>query len=321
MILYPSHLVFFSTLILSIILTLSRDSWFLVWIGLEINLLSFISLIFIKKRKYRTESSLKYFLIQVIPSIRIITCSLLNNNIYNITLYFMTIALIIKIGAAPLHQWLPSLIEGLSWNNIKLLLIFQKINPLFLILILLNFFYFLFFFIFFCCYIGAIGGLNQRSLRKLIVYSSISHLGWLLTANIITLIMCILYFFMYSIILYRLLVLFQENQSVRLRFLFIKKEIIIISRIAILSLAGLPPLIGFFPKLIIRQELIIRNRPILLSILLISTFFSLFYYMRISLRGILFSSYINYINLLNINNIYVIMLNIIGLILIPFILI
>ena len=284
-ILHPSFFLFLSFLILRLIWVISRNSWFFIWIGLEINLLSFITLIFYKKRKYRTERALKYFIVQAIRSIIVLTAFLTLN--FKITEYVLYTGLIIKIGRAPFHQWVLRIVEGISWSILIIFFILQKINPFFIIFYLTLNTYFLYYFIFCSALLGALGGLNQTSLRKIIVYSSISQISWLLTTLILRLKTSLAYYFIYRILILRTLLFFIKFNIHNLNFIKKTNDIFIFSNLIFLSLGGLPPFLGFLPKLIVLNDLIQQNKFILIYILLNSTFISLFYYLRFFISGLL----------------------------------
>jgi len=102
--------------------------------------------------------------------------------------------LLLKRGAAPFHFWFPNVIEGLSWINSLILITWQKIAPLILTsyiiinkIILIS--------VILSIIIGSLGGLNQTSLRKLMAFSSINHLGWILSAIYSRESLWIIYFF------------------------------------------------------------------------------------------------------------------------------
>lgn len=91
--------------------------------------------------------------------------------------------LLFKMGAAPVHFWVPTVIQGLSWGNCILLITVQKIAPMGIMVIspdtliiqdLLTGASIL------SGILGGVGGLNQVLLRKILAYSSIRHIGWLL---------------------------------------------------------------------------------------------------------------------------------------------
>nr|AYB71576.1 NADH dehydrogenase subunit 2 [Platorchestia sp. AKP-2018] len=308
MLLHPVFFFFLIFLFLSIIVLFSNTSWFIAWIALEVNMLSFIPIILKKKNKYTSESSLKYFLTQSVASLlMIISLSLLNclNNQWLFMLMF--VALVIKVGAAPFHQWMPSLIEGMTWQTIIFFLIIQKINPLILIsfcplefnttniLLLLV--------ISFSAMFGSIGGLNQSSVRSIMAYSSISHMAWMLSAIYVFSPLWIFYYFTYSLIFFSVLSIFNNKEIYNLNHLLMKQKItFFVFVLCLFSLGGLPPFSGFIPKLLVSLKLLTETHTFLFLFLLLSTFLSLFFYMRLIItNALLYNSY-NYFFFSNKNN-------------------
>lgn len=174
--------------------------------------------------------------------------------------------------------------EGLTWINALLLITWQKIAPLILISYL-NLNNLLIIRIILSVIVGAIGGLNQTSLRKLIAFSSINHLGWILRALIISESVWLIYFLFYSFLsliltfIFNIFKLFHLNQ---LFSWFLQNKILKFTLfINFLSLGGLPPFLGFLPKWIVIQQLTFCNQYFQLMILLISTLITLFFYLRI----------------------------------------
>lgn len=276
---------------MSTILILSTNSWLITWVIIEVNILVFIPLINIKKRKYQSECALKYFITQATASILIILSlfSLFNSN--QITSLTLIIALILKIGVAPLHQWIPAICEGLSWEVILILILPQKVGPLILIYQtllseLIN--YKISLFILLTTLIGRVGGLINYSLRKIMVYSSITHAGWMLTAIIINLNLWVNYFIIYTIILLSIIVTFNTLKINNLKQIFfidnkILKYILII---IFLSVAGLPPFRGFLAKYLVILAIGPSTYKILMIPLILTTLISLFFYIRIILINI-----------------------------------
>nr|ASY98015.1 NADH dehydrogenase subunit 2 [Phyllothelys werneri] len=288
----PTKILFLSTLISGVLISLCANSWMGAWIGLEINLLSFIPLLSSNQNMFSTESSLKYFLIQAIASSALLFLILLKINIHEMFYFMKTsawnnlimIPLLMKIASAPFHWWLPLVIEGLTWMNCFIILSIQKIAPLMLISYMLSNSNFIQFIIISSTILGAIGGFNQISLRKILSFSSINHIGWMLTAMIMGTNLWLMYFTIYSInILSIILVSNKFNLSyITQTFNAINKKIIKITLfISMLSLGGLPPFLGFFPKWIIIQFMT-QNWMIFTSMILImSSLLTLFYYLRI----------------------------------------
>lgn len=295
-----SKIIFYLIIVLGTFISISSTSWIGIWIGLEINLLSFIPLIIDNKNIFSNESSIKYFLVQVFASIiflfrrifYIIKITSLFNLKENYENYIINATLLLKLGAAPFHFWFPNVIEGLSWNNSLLILTWQKLTPL-IILSYSKINYFILIFIIISSIIGAIGGLNQTSIRKLIAFSSINHIRWMLLRLIINNILWIIYFILYIILNIRIIIflkitnlfnlnqffLFNNNFSL-IKFCFI---------INLMSLGGLPPFIGFFPKWIIIENLILNKNIFITFLTIIITLITLFFYVRLSFSAFLFT--------------------------------
>lgn len=281
-------------IIISILITISTNSWLITWIALEINLLVFIPLIIKKNRKYQTEASIKYFLTQALASILILIriYFLKTNEIFNI---IIILALIIKIAAAPLHQWIPSLVKGLTWQILWLLLILQKINPLILLSInkqraAIN--YILFIFISIRAIVGSIRGLIINNLKKILAYSSIAQLSWLISRILIKQFIWVVYFVIYRTILSSIIISIKEINIKNINQLFNKKNNTknIFVSLSILSIAGLPPFSGFFIKFIIIITIIQTTFKFILIPLILSSLIRLFFYLRIRLTSIVSSS-------------------------------
>nr|QTZ20361.1 NADH dehydrogenase subunit 2 [Spodoptera picta] len=285
-------ILFFSTLI-----SISSNSWFGCWIGLEINLLSFIPLISNSNNLFSTEASLKYFLTQSIASLNflfsiLIKLSLMKNfEMNNFLAIMMNSSMLMKMGSVPFHFWFPNIIEGLSWLNSFILMTWQKITPLILMSYYMNN-YFINIIIIFNIIIGAIGGLNQTSLRKLMAFSSINNLGWMIMSISISETLWIFYFMMYSFMISIMCFFFYILNMYFINQLFINNMNFLIKiniLINFLSLGGLPPFIGFFPKWIIINFLINNNMYLMTFIFVMMSLIMLFFYIRISYSTIMFN--------------------------------
>jgi len=279
------------------LIAISRSNWLFLWAGIELNLLSFIPLIIVYSLNQETEASIKYFLAQALGS-RVILISrialwfidALPTNLLN---FILLIALILKLGIAPCHLWYTSVITSMSWVSCLILSTWQKLAPLAIIsfiitktatnLILLlgaiN------------AIIGGIIGINQSHLRTIIAYSSITHIGWIISlASLHKLIATIIYFIIYSLLISPIFLLFQKF-SVRTRIsinkLIIKVPIIqFISPVLLLSLGGLPPLTGFLPKWI-TIILISDSNPYIILLLICGAIINLYFYLNITFNILL----------------------------------
>nr|NP_085082.1 NADH dehydrogenase subunit 2 [Chrysomya putoria]AAK21318.1 NADH subunit 2 [Chrysomya putoria] len=284
-----SKIMFFGILMMGTLISISANSWLGAWMGLEINLLAFIPLMSDNKLM-STEASLKYFLTQALASsvfLFAVILFLLNSSKSNSN-YFMEMmifsSLLLKSGSAPFHFWFPNVMEGLSWLNALILMTWQKIAPLMLIsyiifkpLIITS--------IILSSLIGALGGLNQTSLRKLMAYSSINHLGWMLAAMYNSNLLWMTYFMFYSFLTFSMIFMFNMFKTSHINQLFSlffhSKVMKFFLFFNLLSLGGLPPFLGFFPKWIVIQSLTMNNQLFLLTFMVLMTLITLYFYMRL----------------------------------------
>nr|YP_010240828.1 NADH dehydrogenase subunit 2 [Calohilara tibetensis]QTG40236.1 NADH dehydrogenase subunit 2 [Calohilara tibetensis] len=301
-----SKILFYLILMLGTMVTISSNSWLSAWMGLEINLLSFIPLMNDNNNLMSTEASLKYFLTQALASsillFAIILSMLKFNIIYELNnkiMYANMIifsALLLKSGAAPFHFWFPTVMEGLTWINSLTLMTWQKIAPLMLI----SYFNFKILFsitIILSVIIGSIGGLNQTSLRKIMTFSSINHLGWMLSSMMYNESLWLFYFLMYSFLSMTIIYflntfkLYHINQLFNV--FFSSKTMKFSIFFNFLSLGGLPPFMGFLPKWMVIQTLTYNNQFILLFIMVMMTLITLYYYLRMSYAAFLLNYFEN----------------------------
>nr|YP_009740784.1 NADH dehydrogenase subunit 2 [Ruidocollaris convexipennis]QID03772.1 NADH dehydrogenase subunit 2 [Ruidocollaris convexipennis] len=299
MLLNPSKYLFLSTLIFGTLISISANSWFGIWMGLEINLLSFIPLMSNSQNKLSSEASLKYFLIQALASSILLFATILlhlNNSIIymnHIILTLISLSLLLKMGAAPLHFWFPGTMEGLNWMNCFILMTWQKIAPLILLSYIFPFSSYMMPFTISCIIIGSFGGLNQTSLRKLLAYSSINHLGWMLAALMTGENMWMIYFLIYSFLSLAIIYMFHTFQIFHINqtFLMLSNNPLLkfILFSLLLSLGGLPPFMGFLPKWLVIQMMIHNHLLFLTTLMVITTLMTLFYYLRLSFTSFLLS--------------------------------
>nr|YP_010257222.1 NADH dehydrogenase subunit 2 [Teratura megafurcula]QVM19046.1 NADH dehydrogenase subunit 2 [Teratura megafurcula] len=297
----PSKVLFLSTLIMGTLISISSTSWLGVWMGLEINLLSFIPLMSNSKNIMSTEASLKYFLVQAVASSLLLFSLIMMFLMMNISiimdhdvfLLLISSSLLLKMGAAPFHFWFPGTMEGLNWWNSLILMTWQKIAPLMLIsyVIKMNIFFSLV--IVSSIMIGSLGGLNQTSLRKLMAYSSINHLGWMIAAMISGENLWEFYFLIYSFLSASIIFMFNTFQIFHINQNFLmmnndpKIKFCLFS--LLLSLGGLPPFLGFLPKWLIIQAMAELDYLFIITLMVITTLITLFFYLRITFAAFLFS--------------------------------
>lgn len=249
-------------LITGIYIVISSKTWFMIWVGMEINFLGFI---FILSKMLFTNSIVKYFLIQVIASSLFLIMSF---NIISI----VYLSLLIKLGSVPFHIWLPQIVIELKWFNIIVRLTLQKIIPLVIITSVYS--PAIVYFIIINAITGSIRRVNQTQIKLILTYSSISNTAWILTP------IGLLFLTVYSLGLIVLVLSLNKNwiiTQINSISWHLKFSIIL----NLLSIGGIPPLTGFFPKIIILIELVDFNH-ILVLILLLSSSLNIYLYIRIA---------------------------------------
>nr|ARH54481.1 NADH dehydrogenase subunit 2 [Melolontha hippocastani] len=293
-------MLFTVSLIMGSLIAISSYSWMGMWMGLEINLLSIIPLMSNTNNMMSSEAALKYFITQALASalllFSIITLSL-NFHYLNFNSYFTLIlntSLLTKMGAAPFHFWFPEVMDGLNWTTAFIMLTWQKIAPMILIMHFSQSIQYLVLIIISSMMISGIMGLNQTSLRKIMAYSSINHIGWMISTILISEIMWIYYFIIYFFINFNIIVFFKKFNIFHLKQLFISMNFSFLLKfffiLNFLSLGGLPPFLGFLPKWITIQTLIMSNMFTLPVMMTVMTLVTLYFYLRITFTSILLNS-------------------------------
>nr|AVW86071.1 NADH dehydrogenase subunit 2 [Branchipolynoe sp. YZ-2018] len=294
----PFTTLFSVTLILGSLLSISSTQWIFVWLGLELNLMSFIPLLVFSNKYNEAEASMKYFLAQAMGSGLILLGSLsffmnpqilLNPNLMNL---FLFLGLITKLGIPPCHFWFPSVMSMISWPMCLILTTWQKLVPIIILSysILPNMNFFIIVIILLSSIIGGIGGLNQTQLRPLLAYSSIGHMSWMMAAMTSSYTASIIYLITYISITIPLMLLLSSSSSMsNLSSLNISSNppshnIFLFT--LLLSLGGLPPFLGFFPKWMV-METLSTTFTLVIFITLLGSVINLYYYLNLMFINIL----------------------------------
>nr|ABB92699.1 NADH dehydrogenase subunit 2 [Vanhornia eucnemidarum] len=294
-------MIFLPMLILSTMISLSSNNWMNSWIGMEINLMSFIPMMLTNKIN-KNESFMNYFIIQSICSSMILFSSLLIlNYLYTNMLFYMNIniinlSILTKMGSAPIFMWYIKLMKNLSWNNCLILSTWQKIIPFFLINNFKEFkliFYTNMFISLINSVISVMNNLNLLSIRSIIAFSSLNHLSWMIMNIMLSSKLWILYFFNYSIMLFSLihtmnyLNIFYINQIIINK--LENKFFSILITLIMMSLAGMPPLTVFMIKwLSFKMFISFKLNLLIMWIMSMSSTLAMFIYMRMAMSTLTF---------------------------------
>nr|YP_010956797.1 NADH dehydrogenase subunit 2 [Ariomma melanum]WMY89916.1 NADH dehydrogenase subunit 2 [Ariomma melanum] len=278
-------------------ITFASSHWLLAWMGLEMNTLAIIPLMAQNHHPRAVEATTKYFLTQATAAAMLLFASTTNAwltgqwNIEQMThplpTTMITLALALKIGLAPLHAWLPEVLQGLdyvtglfltTWQKLApfaLLLQIHPTNPTMLIVLGLA-----------STLVGGWGGLNQTQLRKILAYSSIAHLGWMVLVLQYSPSLTFLTLLTYFVMTFSTFLVFKLNKATNINSLATSwtkaPALTALTPLVLLSLGGLPPLTGFMPKWLILQELSKQDLAPMATLAALSALLSLYFYLRLS---------------------------------------
>ncbi|YP_002213665.1 NADH dehydrogenase subunit 2 (mitochondrion) [Halichoeres trimaculatus] len=278
-------------------ITFASSHWLLAWMGLEMNTLAIIPLMAQHHHPRAVEAATKYFLTQAAAAAMLLFASTTNAWLtgqwdiqqmsHPFPLTMITMALALKIGLAPVHSWLPEVLQGLDLTTGLILSTWQKLAPFALLmqlhptdstlLVMLGLTSTL---------VGGWGGLNQTQLRKILAYSSIAHLGWMMLVLQFAPSLTLLTLLLYLIMTFSTFITFKINNSTTINALatsWTKTPIITaLTPLILLSLGGLPPLTGFMPKWLILQELTKQELVPTATLAALSALLSLYFYLRLT---------------------------------------
>nr|AAN15873.1 NADH dehydrogenase subunit 2 [Hypsilurus papuensis] len=277
---------------------ITANHWLTAWLGLELNMISVLPMITKQKHPRSTEAATKYFLIQATASSIMLLSSTLNawkTGTWEITqlndklsCILMISALTMKMGAAPLHFWLPEVMQGTTLNTALLITTWQKIAPITLLYMISNHSQMEFTLLIgtLSILIGGWGGINQTQLRKMMAYSSVAHLGWTMAVISIAPNTALLNIIIYMIISTPMFLLLMNAPTKTLQatttiWSFSPTTAILLT-LLLLSMAALPPLAGFTPKLLIMDKLILHKLAPTTTVLALSSLLSLVFYLRMT---------------------------------------
>nr|AFA45501.1 NADH dehydrogenase subunit 2 [Cercopithecus roloway] len=292
-----AQLIIYTTMIMGTLTTLLSSHWFLAWAGLEMNTLAFIPILIKKTNPRSTEAATKYFLTQSTASMILMMAIIFNNllsghwtmtsSTNQLSSLTMTTAIAMKLGMAPFHFWVPEVTQGTPLIPGLLLLTWQKLAPISImyqtypsinthVLLTLSIL---------SIVVGSWGGLNQTQLRKIMAYSSITHMGWMMMTLTYNPTITVLYLTTYITLTTTMFLILNLNSNTTTLMLALtwnkSTPLMLLTASTLMSLGGLPPLTGFLPKWATIQELTMNNNFIIPSIMITMTLLNLYFYMRL----------------------------------------
>nr|YP_010000938.1 NADH dehydrogenase subunit 2 [Atrichornis clamosus]QOD96863.1 NADH dehydrogenase subunit 2 [Atrichornis clamosus] len=293
-----AKLVFMISILLGTTITITSNHWVMAWTGLEINTLAVLPLIAKSHHPRAIEAATKYFLVQATASTLILFSSMTNawftgqwdisQMTHPTSCLILTAAIATKLGLAPFHFWFPEVLQGSSLMTGLLLSTVMKFPPITLffmtssslnptaltIMAILS------------AAIGGWAGINQTQIRKILAFSSISHLGWMSIILVYNPKLTLLGFYLYAMMTTTVFLILNTIKTLKLSTLLTSWAKIPALNgalmLVLLSLAGLPPLTGFLPKWLIIQELTKQGMAPAAVIMSLLSLLGLFFYLRLA---------------------------------------
>ena len=313
------YILFILFAILGSFVLISSDNFLTAFIGLELQSLSlYLMAAFNTKNLKSNEAGIKYFSLGALSSgfllfgismIYYDTGSFYMQNLNNFTtiseigLSLVLISLFFKVSAAPFHIWTPDVYEGsptistLFFASLpkfaSLIFLFrvyqelnisgiQSLNYIFQIVCAIS------------LLVGVYGAITQKVIKRLLAFSSINHIGFMLlgimsyqfmsegTLFFYLIIYLITTFGIFSVLLNLRTVegeFTKISQLNGLRFTSNSKSISML--VFFFSLAGIPPFAGFFAKFFILSASITDGFFFLSIVAVLSSVIAAFYYLTI----------------------------------------
>ena len=309
--------------ILGMMVMVSSNDLIVFYVGLELQSLAlYVLASFDRDNVLSSESGLKYFVLSALSSgLLLYGCSLVygfssSTNFSQISInyeqsaqgiifgmVFILVGLAFKISAVPFHMWAPDVYQGSPTSVTLFFAILPKIAAL---TVFIRFLYtpfsnlidqwqtIIIFLSIASMLFGAVAAIGQKNLKRLIAYSSISHMGYALaglttgTNEGIQSSVCYIsiYIVMNLAFFSCIFMLKRENKYYEkiedLSGLSKNHPLLSFSLLIVLfSLAGIPPLAGFFAKFYIFMAVIEQSMFFLAIVGLMATVIAAFYYLRI----------------------------------------
>lgn len=266
---------YFLVNLFSIIIAFSSNRVIIQWLILEVSILAAIPFIVYSGVKITPASSMKYFVRQA-PASSLLLFSFLFSNYLNLSLLII-LAILFKIALPPFQGWLVNLLIYLDSSSFFIILCLQKFIPLTILSMIDQHHNVITISLIFSFLLSLFSANRVISLPMLLFFSSVINSYWILTSLNLSSIWFEFIMF-YSLFLLTFLTIlsvgsFHKFNSLISSSYFFK----LVVSTQLFNLAGVPPLGGFFLKLIFIENFLMLQTTIV-CILLITTFLLIYLY-------------------------------------------
>nr|YP_010381618.1 NADH dehydrogenase subunit 2 [Symplanella brevicephala]UDL71993.1 NADH dehydrogenase subunit 2 [Symplanella brevicephala] len=281
MLMNSSKMMMLTIMTLSTLMSYSSSSFLMSWMSMEINLIMFLPLT--SKSKKMKDQSMKFFIIQNLSSTILLLAMILNLKIETPINFekLMMISLMMKMGLIPFHLWMFSFMEKLNWMNCFMMNTIQKLTPMLITSQMISFKETILPMILSLIFAPIIM-LKMNSMKKILTCSSIYNSPWMISSIFLSKNLFIMFFLIYSMLNYCLMKKLETQNMMFLNQINEKNSLTKMNLIVnMISISGMPPTLGFFPKWMI----LIKMNEISIfisSAMMISAFISTFIYLKLS---------------------------------------
>ena len=342
----PEFSILFLIAIIGMLLMISANDLLSLFMSMELQALSLYVLVSFSREDFESsEAGVKYFIIGSLstciflfgtsliygligstsfPEInQFMTIQYSTPTMLIVGLIFILVSLSLKISAAPFHMWTPDVYQGAPTIVTSLLSTLPKVAAFGVLIRLLVYPFgeiivdwgkILIILSITSMIIGSLGALLQTNLKRLMAYSTINHVGFILMALIpgsedgITSICIYLIFYITMNLGVFLFILNMQRDQINVTSIkdlsgLHKSQPLMATCLAIIlfSMAGVPPMAGFIGKLIILNIVIENNLFFLAIVAVITSVIAAFYYLRL-IKSIFFDPSLEDLDNMNNNN-------------------
>nr|ALR69367.1 NADH dehydrogenase subunit 2 [Bemisia tabaci] len=276
----------------------TMNNWLMMWYLMEVCLVLFLGLCTSGKGYSVSELMMSYYLVQVVFSLLMLTFILFYMfNLGYLCSFILVLGMLAKMGMFPFHFWLIMVCGKLEWTGFFVLSTIMKLIPLILLYYLFSMLSF-FFVTASSVIFGSLMGLNNNVIQKMMGYSSMITMCWLIYSMSISLYLFLGYFTGYMIMLFWLVnVLTKYNVFYVNQFKFnsMNLDMKIVIFIYGLSISGFPPFLGFLIKWLVINYFWHLGFKFVVSFMILTSVLTVYFYLQmIFFVMVVFSSWVKW---------------------------
>nr|YP_009158837.1 NADH dehydrogenase subunit 2 [Porites rus]CRN13696.1 NADH dehydrogenase subunit 2 (mitochondrion) [Porites rus] len=293
----------------------SSSNWLSVYLAIELSTLSLFILVAQKGGSGQSaEAGLKYFVLGALSSgLFLFGCALLCGFTGGVHIPYINLALnpgfdfseirvpigsllivvslLFKLSAAPFHMWAPDVYDGAPTTATALLAIVPKVGYFSILVSIGSAVNMLLVGTLFSLVVGALGALNQTKVKRLLAYSGVGHMGFVLWGIEVgsfesiqaSLTYMILYVIM-SICVFAIILALGTVRSLIVEFSGLSRRLPVLAltlALTFLSIAGIPPLVGFLGKWLVLLSGVVNQYYLVFILAVVCSVVAGVYYVRI----------------------------------------